>query len=215
MSSLAGNNHQQSKHSTLGRRWLHSVLEVSETVTPELQLYHKTSVRQPCPERWPDALTNRRHLPSISRTGCEWGAHKLGNTIAGFTERIQAKRGRGAYTLAGRGLQGSTLRFRSIWNQRLHSLHFYQDALKFAPKFSRKGQWNMMRLHSSARTTQRSLNNSESCTTVQRCSWLPQASGVMGNGKILAPQKHLEFSAQAEAVFLAQVLVASLWMSLR
>lgn len=53
------------------------------------------------------------------------------------------------------------------------------------------------------------VNNSESCTMIQRYSWLPQASGVVGNGKILAPQKHLrEFSAQAGAVFLAQVLVA-------
>lgn len=52
------------------------------------------------------------------------------------------------------------------------------------------------------------VNNSKSCTMVQRYSWLPQASGVVGNGKILAPQKTREFSAQAGAVFLAQVLVA-------
>lgn len=55
------------------------------------------------------------------------------------------------------------------------------------------------------------VNNSESCTMVQRYSWLPQDSGVAGNGKILAPQKHLrEFSAQVGAVFLAQVFIASL-----
>lgn len=55
------------------------------------------------------------------------------------------------------------------------------------------------------------VNNSESCTMVQRCSWLPQDSGVAGNGKILAPQKHLrEFSAQVGAVFLAQLFIASL-----
>lgn len=64
-----------------------------------------------------------------------------------------------------------------------------------------------------------SVNNSESCTVVQRCSGLPEAPGCWGGGQWeglgSSETPTRIFRSRAGAIFSAQFLVASLGMSFR